>query len=805
MQGQPGEPDHRHRRASPTSPATLAKQKDALAEMLDAGPVALSNLQNAYNPASGTLDTRDNAQQLDDPGAVPVLAADLARASPRASATRSTRSSKNKQLPDARRQRLPAAGRRPRPHPRRHPRGHAVSGPRGCAPTTAAALLCAGCLTGVRGHLRPAAARAARRPAATPTGSPSSSPTSSTWCRSRRSRSTTSPSAPSRTSRWTAGTRGSRCGCRTRCSCRTTRSPSCARPACSARSSSRCRRPPARAAAGRLGDGDTIPLRRSGRNPEVEEVLSALSLLLNGGGVAQLKTINVELTRAMAGPRGRHQGRDPPARHLRRRPGRAQGRDRAGPRRAGPAQRPAGGPEGATSRRPSTTSVPGLKVLADQRAQLTRMLTALSDLGRVGTRVVNAQQGRHGGQPAGPRSRSSPSWPRPATTCPSALEMLVTYPFPQAATGAVQGDFTNLRITADLDLRTILTNLNGGKDPGLPTLPPVPNPTGRRLPTVTLPQPSRCPRSRCRSRVPDVDARPCRCRPTPAWPAICIGSARPGTTSRRLRHQPGPADAGGPDVIRRGVKVQLVVFAADHRASGSATSAPATSGWATCCPASGYVVTADFAESGGIFENAEVTYRGRRRRPGRPAPARRRRRARRPAARATAPRCPRDTDAVVENRSAVGEQYVDLQPRPPGRAVPRRRRPDRQRRGPARRCTTETLLLNLDRLVNSVDRARPGRGHRRAGQGLLGHRSGPAAAAGLRRRPDPGRGRRPARDHPADRGRADRAGHPARVRLGDQELLRRPGRPQRHPAHQRRRPAQGPRQRRRRLPASCRR
>jgi phospholipid/cholesterol/gamma-HCH transport system substrate-binding protein len=64
--------------------------------------------------------------------------------------------------------------------------------------------------------------------------------------------------------------------------------------------------------------------------------------------------------------------------------------------------------------------------------------------------------------------------------------MLVTYPFPQAATGAVQGDFTNLRITADLDLRTILTNLNGGKNPGLPSLPPVPNPTGP-LPTVTVP------------------------------------------------------------------------------------------------------------------------------------------------------------------------------------------------------------------------------------------------------------------------------------------------------------------------------
>ena len=57
------------------------------------------------------------------------------------------------------------------------------------------------------------------------------------------------------------------------------------------------------------------------------------------------------------------------------------------------------------------------------------------------------------------------------------------------ATGAVQGDYTNLRITADLDLRTILTNLNGGKAPrlpSLPSLPPVPNPTGP-LPTVTVP------------------------------------------------------------------------------------------------------------------------------------------------------------------------------------------------------------------------------------------------------------------------------------------------------------------------------
>ena len=44
-----------------------------------------------------------------------------------------------------------------------------------------------------------------------------------------------------------------------------------------------------------------IPLDRTGRNPEVEEVLGALSLLLNGGGVAQLKTIAHELNLALEG------------------------------------------------------------------------------------------------------------------------------------------------------------------------------------------------------------------------------------------------------------------------------------------------------------------------------------------------------------------------------------------------------------------------------------------------------------------------------------------------------------------------
>ena len=52
---------------------------------------------------------------------------------------------------------------------------------------------------------------------------------------------------------------------------------------------------------GRLSNGDTIPLERSGRNPEIEEVFSAASLLLNGGGIEKTNTIVRELGQTLDG------------------------------------------------------------------------------------------------------------------------------------------------------------------------------------------------------------------------------------------------------------------------------------------------------------------------------------------------------------------------------------------------------------------------------------------------------------------------------------------------------------------------
>ncbi|MCW7944648.1 mammalian cell entry protein [Streptomyces hygroscopicus] len=48
----------------------LVTQRAALEELLTVAPTGLSNLQNAYNPAAGTLDTRNNPQNPQDPASL---------------------------------------------------------------------------------------------------------------------------------------------------------------------------------------------------------------------------------------------------------------------------------------------------------------------------------------------------------------------------------------------------------------------------------------------------------------------------------------------------------------------------------------------------------------------------------------------------------------------------------------------------------------------------------------------------------------------------------------------------------------
>ncbi len=52
---------------------------------------------------------------------------------------------------------------------------------------------------------------------------------------------------------------------------------------------------------GRLEDGDVIPIERAGAYPTTEQTLSSLSVVLNGGGIAQIHDITQELNAALGG------------------------------------------------------------------------------------------------------------------------------------------------------------------------------------------------------------------------------------------------------------------------------------------------------------------------------------------------------------------------------------------------------------------------------------------------------------------------------------------------------------------------
>lgn len=237
--------------------------------------------------------------------------------------------------------------------------------------------------------------------------------------------------------------------------------------------------PTATAPEGHLGDGDNIPLARTGRNPEVEEVLSAMSLLLNGGGVAQLKIIETELNNAMRGNQAEIKdvikqldifvgGLDDQKAEIVRA---IDNIDKLAGKLAAQKDDIAAALEALPG---------GLKVLADQRTQLVQMLQALSRLGAVGTQVI--QQSKT--DTAANLKALAPilsQLTRAGDDLPKSLQLLLTYPFSDATTGAMKGDFTNLSADLDLNLQNLAGNL------GVPTTPPGGGglPTG--TPTVPIP------------------------------------------------------------------------------------------------------------------------------------------------------------------------------------------------------------------------------------------------------------------------------------------------------------------------------
>jgi phospholipid/cholesterol/gamma-HCH transport system substrate-binding protein len=218
-----------------------------------------------------------------------------------------------------------------------------------------------------------------------------------------------------------------------------------------------------------LEDGETIPIERAGRNPEVEEVLGALSLLLNGGGVAQLKTITQELNKALE---GREESAKSVLRNLRTFTGQLD-ENKADivaaieslNRLALAAEKQLPTIDKALEELPSA-----LDSIDRQRDDLVEMLAALNDLSDVAVDVV----ARSKGATITSLERLDPVLTQLAASgddFTNAFHVFLTYPFvdevvgrdPQVARNLHMGDYTNLSITLDVDV--------AGGTTGTPTLP----------------------------------------------------------------------------------------------------------------------------------------------------------------------------------------------------------------------------------------------------------------------------------------------------------------------------------------------
>jgi phospholipid/cholesterol/gamma-HCH transport system substrate-binding protein len=209
----------------------------------------------------------------------------------------------------------------------------------------------------------------------------------------------------------------------------------------------------------RLADGDRIPLARTSRGTEVEEVLGATSLLLNGGGLEHLRTISTELHHALDSDDvdtrrflqelrtfvttvddqrqtilATLENVDSLARQIN------DGRD--------------------TITRALSTMGPALETLADQRKPLVRMLQELDRFGQVSSTVI-----RESGDDLVANLRAlQPVLAALQTSSkelPESVEAILSFPFPDEVLRAARGDYVNLAVEIDLTPLTVLAHSTG--------------------------------------------------------------------------------------------------------------------------------------------------------------------------------------------------------------------------------------------------------------------------------------------------------------------------------------------------------
>ncbi|MFE5796258.1 MCE family protein [Streptomyces sp. NPDC056503] len=226
----------------------------------------------------------------------------------------------------------------------------------------------------------------------------------------------------------------------------------------------------------RLADGSVIPLARTSRDTEVEEVFGALSLLLNGGGVNQLKTITRELNAALG-------GREPEVRSMLRR---VDTLVKTLDAHRGDITRALDGLNRLSTtlagRKKDVDTIltdlsPGLKTLENQRGSLLTMLRALDTLSGVAVSTVEASKK----DMIADLKALAPTLTALADAgadLPDSLQVLLTYPFTDEVTKGIKGDYLN-------------TYLHLAAEPGTEVIPPlVPKADPTPTPAPTTPAPT---------------------------------------------------------------------------------------------------------------------------------------------------------------------------------------------------------------------------------------------------------------------------------------------------------------------------
>jgi phospholipid/cholesterol/gamma-HCH transport system substrate-binding protein len=199
------------------------------------------------------------------------------------------------------------------------------------------------------------------------------------------------------------------------------------------------------AAVDTLADGATIPLSRTNRNPEVEEVLGAFSLLLNGGGIAQVHTISVELSDAL-------DGNEPQLHELLGRLDTLVSSLDVERTRITDALDGLNRLSATLAARDDQIGAvlddltPGLKVLDEQRESFVAMLQALDRLSDVAVGTIEASQADF----VADLKALQPILRQLANAgqaLPQALEVLLTYPFTDAVLDGIKGDYLNIYLS----------------------------------------------------------------------------------------------------------------------------------------------------------------------------------------------------------------------------------------------------------------------------------------------------------------------------------------------------------------------